>query len=179
MCIPVAAAATASLILTGVGTAASMYGQMQQGKAQQGMYNYQAGVDRNNKIISDRYANDAIERGKEAEAEQRRKTQQIIANQRVGFAANGIDLGSDVISETLSDSAMLGELDALTVRSNAAREAYGYKVQGMNYEASAQNSILAGKNARSAGRTAAMSTLLSGAASVGGSYTDFKSKGVL
>lgn len=171
--------AAAALAVSAVGTGVSAYGQMQAGKAQQSQLNYQAAVDRNNKIIADRYANDAIERGKEAEAEQRRKTQQIIANQRVGFAANGIDLGSDVVTETLSDSAMLGELDALTIRSNAAREAYGYKVQGMNYEASAQNNVLAGKNARSAGRTAAMSTLLSGTASVGNSYVDYKSKGIL
>lgn len=171
--------AAAALAVSAVGTGVSAYGQMQAGKAQQSQLNYQAAVDRNNKIISDRYAADAIERGKEAEADQRRKTQQIIANQRVGFAANGIDLGSEVVSETLSDSAMLGELDALTVRSNAAREAYGYKVQGMNYEASAQNNILAGKNARSSGRTAAMSTLLSGAASVGNSYSDYKYRGVL
>lgn len=179
MCIAAAPLAYASLAASAIGTAVSVYGSVQQGKAAQGQANYQATVDRNNKIISDRYAADAIERGKEAEADQRRKTQQIIANQRVGFAANGIDLGSDVVSETLSDSAMLGELDALTIRSNAAREAYGYQVQGMNYEASATNQILAGKNARSAGRTAAMSTLLSGAASVGNSYADYKSKGIL
>jgi len=73
---------------------------------------------------------------------------------------------------------MFGELDALTVRNNGAREAYGYKVQGMNYEASAANNSLAAKNAKSAGKTAMFSSLLSGASTVAGNYSDYKNKGV-
>ena len=98
--------------------------------------------------------------------------------ERVGFASRNIDLGSDVVLDTLSDTAALGELDALTIRSNAAREAYGYQVQGMNYEASAGNNALAAKNAKSAGKTAMFSTLLSGASTVAGNYSDYKQKGV-
>lgn len=170
--------AAAALAVQGVGAAYSAYQQKQAGKAQQGQLNYQAAVDRNNKIISDRYAQDAIDRGKVEEEEQRRKTQQIKGNQRVGFAANGIDLGSDVVTETLQDTAMYGELDALTVRNNAQREAYGYKVQGMNFEASAINNTVSGKNAKTAGKTAAFGTILSGGSSVLGTYNDYKAKGV-
>ena len=171
-------AAYISLGATALGAVTSAMGSIQQGKAQASQYKYQAAVDRNNKIISDRQAADAIQRGQAAEEETRRKTAQIISKQRVGFASNNIDLGSDVVSDTLSDSAMLGELDALTVRSNAAREAYGYQVQGMNYQASADNSLLAAKNAKSAAKTSAFSTLLSGASTLAGNYSDYKTKGV-
>ena len=173
MCTLAAAAIGASIIGTGV----SAYGQMQQGKAAAGQANYQAAVDRNNKIIADRQAEDAIKRGQNEEEEQRRKVAQVKGSQRTAFAARGIDLGSDVVIDTLSDTAMLGELDALTIRNNAAREAYGYRVQGMNYEASAQNNALAAKNAKSAGKTAMFSTLLSGASSVAGDYYTFKKNG--
>lgn len=158
--------AAASLAITAVGAAYSAYGQVQAGKAQQAQYNYQAAVDRNNKKITDWQAKDAIDRGKEEERRRRLQTQQTMGTQRVSFAANGIDLGSENVSDTLADTAMTGELDALTIRSNAARDAWGYKVQGMNYMASAGNNQLAGRNARQAGRTGAMSTILGGASTV-------------
>jgi len=171
-------AAGLSLAASAVGFGLQMYGQNQQAKAQAGQYAYQAAVDRNNKIIADRQADDAIKRGEAEEEEHRRKVASIKADQRVGFASRGIDLGSDVVVDTLSDTAMLGELDALTIRNNAEREAYGYRVQGMNYEASAGNNALAGKNAKSAGRTAMFGTLLSGASTVAGNYSDYKYKGI-
>lgn len=180
MCVVAAAPALAyaSLAASAIGTVATMVGQSQAAKAQAGQYNYQAAVDRNNKIISDRQAEDAIKRGQAEEEEHRRKVASVKGDQRVSFAARGIDLGSDVVVDTLSDTAMLGELDALTIRSNAEREAYGYRVQGMNYEASAGNNALAAKNAKSAGKNAMFSTLLSGASTVAGNYSDYKTKGV-
>ena len=45
------------------------------------------------------------------------------------MAANGVDLSSGSPLDILGDTAMYGELDALTIRSNAEREAYGYRVQ--------------------------------------------------
>ena len=173
-----AQAAGISLATTAIGFGMQMYGQNQQAKATAAQYNYQAAVDRNNKIITDRQAEDAIKRGQAEEEEHRRKVSQIKGNQRVGFASRGIDLGSDVVVDTLSDTAMLGELDALTIRSNAAREAYGYRVQGMNYQASAGNNALAASGAKSAGRTNMFSTLLSGASTVSQNYADYKYKGV-
>lgn len=171
-------AAGISLATTAIGFGLQMYGQNQAAKAQAGQYNYQAAVDRNNKIIADRQAEDAIKRGEQDEEEHRRKVASIKSDQRVGFASRGVDLGSDVVIDTLSDTAMLGELDALTIRSNAAREAYGYRVQGMNYEASAGNNALAAKNAKSAGKTAMFGTLLSGASTVAQNYSDYKYKGI-
>ncbi|MDX9690533.1 MAG: hypothetical protein RBT70_08775 [Alphaproteobacteria bacterium] len=174
MCTLAAAAIGATVLSTGM----TMYGQYQQGRAQQSQMNYQAAVDRNNKIISDRAAEDAIKRGQAEEEKHRRQVQQVKAQQRVGFAARGIDLGSDNVLDTLSDTAMFGELDALTIRNNAAREAYGYQVQGMNYEASAANKVLAGKNARSAANTGMFTTLLSGASTVAESWQNYNAKGV-
>lgn len=187
MCVIAAApvlgiSASTAAAISAAGTAAGFlmqaYGQNQQAKAQASQMRYQAGVDRNNKIIADRQAADAIKRGEAQEEEHRRKVQAIKADQRVGFASRGVDLGSDVVVDTLSDTAMLGELDALTIRSNAEREAYGYRVQGMNYEASAQNNLLAAKNTKSAGKTSAMTTLLSGASTVAGDYATYKQKGI-
>jgi len=166
-----------SLGTTVLGGALSLYGQMQQSKAQQQQYEYQAAISRNNQIISQRQADDAISRGQVAEEEHRLKVNQLKASQRAAFASNGIDLGSDVVGETLSDTAMLGELDALTIRSNAEREAYGYLVQASNYGAEAGGSLLASKNAARAGGINAASSLLGTANKFSNKYIDLKYRG--
>lgn len=169
--------ATATLAVTAIAGGVSAYGQYQQGQAQEEQYEYQAAVDRNNSIIAQRQADDAIERGRIEEQEHREKVNQIKSSQRVSFASRGIDLGSADVSETLADTAMLGELDALTIRNNAQREAYGYRVQASNFEASAGLKEVAGDNAASSGITSATTTLLGTAATVGSKYSDFQSKG--
>lgn len=57
----------------------------------------------------------------------------IIANQ----GASGVDIDSGSSLDVRSSAAELGELNALTVRSNAIKEAYGYQAQSKNYEAEA------------------------------------------
>lgn len=156
-------AATLSLATTAIGGLVQAYGAVQSGKAQQQMYNYQAAVDRNN-------AADAIERGKVEEEQHRLKVQQVKASQRVGFAASGIDLGSDNVVDTLSDTAMMGELDALTIRSNAQRES-------TNYLNSATGNVAAGRNARSAGNMTAMTTILGTGATVADRWSEYKRVG--
>ena len=168
--------AAASLALTAVGTVQSYMGQKAQGKAEQQMYEYQAAVDRNNAQIAEWQAVDAEKRGKEEERRQRLLTQQKKGTQRTAFAAAGIDLGSDNVAETLADTEMLGELDALTIRSNAQREAYGYRVQGSNYNASAVNNQYAGKNARTASNIRATTTLLDGASTIAENMATNKQK---
>lgn len=176
--ISAATLATISTVSSIAGTAFSVIGGLQQGKAQQAAYNYQAAVDRNNSLISKRQADDAIARGKVEEDQLRLKVNQVKGSQRAAFASTGVDLGSEVVSDTLADTAATGELDALTIRSNAAREAYGYKVHGMNYDASAKGNVLAGKNAVSASKTNAFTTILGGASTVSDKWATYKKEGI-
>lgn len=168
--------AAASLAFTALGTVQSYMGAKQEGKAQQQMYNYQAAVDRNNAKVAEWQAQDAEQRGKEEERKRRLLTGQQKGAQRTAFAANGIDLGSESVAETLADTEMIGELDALTIRSNAKREAYGYRVQGANYNASAVNNTFAGKNAKAAANTKATSTILGGVSTITGNMATNKQK---
>lgn len=173
-----AQAATLSLATTVIGGAVSAYGQIQQGRAAQGQYNYQAAVDRNNSILADRAKEDALKQGDIEERKTRLRTQQLKGEQRAGYAENNIDLGSETVSDVLSDTAMIGELDALTVRNNAERTAYEYQVQSDNYKSSAANNNLAGKNAKSASVFNAGTTLLGTASTVSDRWSDYQSKGV-
>jgi hypothetical protein len=104
-------------------------------------------------------ARDAIDRGQAAEDAHRRKVAQFAGKQRATMGASGVELTSGSFADVLQDTAMLGELDALTIRSNAQREAYGYQSQAAvsGYEASA---------AKTAGWMNAGGSLLSGASNL-------------
>lgn len=142
------------------------------------MYNYQAAVDRNNAELSRRAADDARTRGQEEENRLRAHVRQTQSSQRVGFAASGIDLGSDVVLDTLADTAYVGELDAMTIRDNTAKDVWKYNVEAQNYESSAGMKVSAGKNAKSASWLDAGSTILGGAATISDRWAQYKKTGV-
>lgn len=147
-------------------TALSAYGQYQQGQQAEATANYNAKVaerDAQNKEIA---ATDAVRRGQLAEDQQRQKTRQILASQRVGLAAGGDDL-SDISTQSIfGDTAAAGELDALTIRSNAAREAWGLKNDAASSIAQAQGSRIQGSAAANAGTMGAAGTVIGGAAKI-------------
>lgn len=138
-------------------SAASMafgaYSSYQQSQAQKASYEYQSAVARNNAITAEYQAQDALKRGEIAEEQQRRRTAMLKGSQTARLAANGIDISEGSALQILSDTDWMGEQDALTVRDNAAREAWGFREQGRNYQsnsnmlsarADAENPLLAG-----------------------------------
>lgn len=94
---------------------------------------------------------------------QRVRTGQAVGTQRSVQAANGIDVNSGSAAQIQDDTAMLGELDALTIQNNAAREAYGYRVQ-------ARQDLLNASQTVQNGKTAAMGSILGGIGSAFGSF---------
>ena len=156
----------AGLALTAVSTAVSAFGQIQQGKAAEKQAQFQAQVARNNAIIAERKAQDAIDRGKVAEAERRQETAQLLARQRASAAAGGVLVDTGSILDIISDTAGLGELDALTIRANAQREATGFRDQAAQFQNDASLTEAAGQNRRRASLINAGGTLLEGGAKV-------------
>lgn len=137
-------------------------GGAMQAKAQKEQGEYEDAVAKNNAIISERAAKDAERRGRNAEDAKRLEVAQLISKQRAQGAANGVDIQGGSMMLMLEDSAMMGELDALTIRSNAANEAYGHRTNAMNQRAQGALSKAAGKNAAmgtiltTAGKTASI-----------------------
>lgn len=80
--------------------------------------------------MADRSAADARARG-EVEAGRRQiEARRAIGAARASMAASGIALDDGSALSIQEDIAAAGELDALTIRNNAAREAFGYRVEG-------------------------------------------------
>jgi len=85
-----------------------------------------------NESSLNRQADARIEAGKIEEQTQRTKTSQIKGQQKTSFAASGVDISSGSPVDILSDTAAIGELDALTIRSNAETDAYNLRMQGVS-----------------------------------------------
>lgn len=130
-----------------------------------GRYNQQ--IADMNADMADAQARDAITRGQEEERRHRQSVQGLIGRQRAALAAQGVDVNSGSALDVQADAAKFGALDAVTIRNNAAREAWGYRVQAANYKAE-------GRLAFNRGMLDAGGTLLGGAASTYMAYKQLK-----
>jgi len=126
-----------------------------------------------NAQVADLQAKDAIDRGFEDESRFRSVVRGAIGAQRAGFAAANIDVGFGSAVDVQADAAMLGELDALTIRTNAAREAWGYKVTATDFRKRGEIArkegaamAAAGAEQQTASRWGAAATLLGTAGSL-------------
>lgn len=148
-----------ALIPVAIGMAGSM--MQAQGQKESGVF--QSGILTQNAAFKTQAANEAINAGNTSADWQRVRTGQAVGTQRSVQAANGIDVNSGSSAQMQDDTAMLGELDALTIQNNAAREAYGYRVQ-------AKQDLLNANQTVQNGKTAAMGSILGG---IGGAFGSF------
>jgi len=119
-----------------IGTGLSVKGQIDSQAAAGAQQGYLAQLARQRQQLAEQQARDAIQRGQVAEQKQRDLTAQRIGTQTAALAAQGTDLEGSPI-DILSDTARAGEQDALTIRNNAKREAWGYEMQAAGYAADA------------------------------------------
>lgn len=155
---------SAATLIMAAGAGVSAMGAYRQSEATKAGYEYQSAVNRNNAIIAEWQAQDALQRGQTAEQRQRLKAAQLKGSQRAALAARGVALDEGSPLAILQDTEFMAEQDALTIRDNAAREAWGYRTQSRNYTNDA--SML---NARADAESpfgAAATTLLTGAGTV-------------
>lgn len=97
-------------------------------------------------------AADAIQRGEEEANRFRSQVRVLIGSQRAGFAGGNIDVGYGSAVDVQADAALLGELDALTIRTNAGREAWGFQVQAEDLTTRAEIARQEGAAAAETGR---------------------------
>lgn len=125
-----------------------------------------AGVDEFNARLFESSAADAVTRGHETEKRFRTQIKSLIGTQRVSYAAQGVDVSDGSALEVQMDTAKQGEFDALTIRVNAAREAWGYNVQAEGFRLQADRTRKLGKlqarNVRDVARAEALNSRLGG-----------------
>lgn len=153
--------AFAPLIIAGVGAGISAVAQWKAGtqarkagEAQRRASEKQAEIIDFNAHVADVQAQDAVERGRQEESRFRQGVRLMVGEQRAGFAASGVDVGYGSAVDVQGDAAYLGELDALTIRQNAQREAWGFKVQAAENRMRARVVRQEGVMLEAAGRSA-------------------------
>lgn len=166
--------ATLSLVAGIAGAGVSAVGSMAQGQAQKNAADYQAAVDRNNAILSQRQARDAVERGQADQQTQMRKNADALGRARASYASRGVEGNFGSPLDVMGDMAQFGALDAKTIGVNSEREAAQYQAQAMSSNASATLKQQQGNNAETAGTIGAFGSLLSGATSVASNWYKMK-----
>lgn len=141
---------------------------------------YTADVQTVNANINEFDAHDAINRGKVEEQKQRQSTAAIQGQQRVAQAASGVDVNFGSAKDLAIDTAMLGELDALTIKTNSYDQAYDHKVDAMNNRSGAAMSVNSAANYRTSAQSTRAGGFLTAAGIVlggaGNLYSSYRKK---
>lgn len=159
-----AIAAEISIATAAAGTAVSAAGSEQQAS-------YQAAVAKNNQTIAGMNATLALQQGQQAAQAKQRQTSELIGKERAAAGASNVELDSGSPLRIQKDTAELGELDTLTIQNNAARQAWNYRAQGAAFGAEASQD-------ETAGNLNAFASLIGGASSVSGKWSQYQNSGV-
>ena len=100
--------------------------------------------------ISSRFASlqaeDAIFRGDEEAKSVKRRVRGILGSQRVSFAGQGVDLDSGSAAAVQQSTEYEAELDAIQIKNNAWKEAWGYRVKAFDLSNQSLMTTMAGRN---------------------------------
>lgn len=158
------------------GTAVSAYGQYQSGQAGARAASYQAAVAANNAEIARRNAVMEIQSGETAAVNRGLATRSKVASEKAAQGAAGIDVNTGSAAAVRAGTAEIGMLDALTLRSDAAKRAYSQEVGAQSFEEQSHLDTMKADQMETAGAIGAAGTLLSGASTVGRDFGRYQTQ---
>ena len=161
------ASAIASVALAAVGTAASVYGQVQAGQAQAADAKYQGQIAANNATIAQQNAQRASAAGQAQATATSLKSAATMGRIRAAEAASGVDVNTGSASDVQESQREVGQLDTLTAENNALLNAYGYKVAATSDTAQSTIDSATATQATTGADIGAAGTLLGNASSLG------------
>lgn len=115
--------------------------------------------------------------GAEQAAVTSQKTKALVGSMISNEGASGVDVNSGSALESRISATEVGDLDTLTVRSNATKEAYGYKTQSENFENESNLDKLEAESASTGGEIGTASTFLGGIGDVGTNWYKYQLSG--
>lgn len=150
---------------------AAIYGSYTQAQAQKQQAEFQSQQAMLNAELASMQAEDALRKGDQEAQAVRRKTRQIIGEQKVALAAQGLDITAGDAALLQEETKFLGAMDEMTVQNNAWRQAWGFGVQSEDYRNTARFTQMSGRNA-------ARNTILTGGLqAIGEGAGGFKTQG--
>lgn len=148
-----------------LGSAVSAFGAIAQANAQ-------AKAAEFNQKVAENQAKFALEAGQVEEQNKRMETNALIGQQRAIQSASGVDINVGSPIDVRVSSQILGELDALTIRTNAQAKAAALRDQATLYGMEADASQLAGW-------INATSSILSGVSGFASKWNQYQTKSLL
>jgi hypothetical protein len=166
--LPTLAAVTGIAGVAGAGlSAAGAYGSMEASSKNAA---YQAQVAANNATIAMKNAAMDTQSGEITAANQGMKTRAAVGTTLAQQGASGVSVNSGSAPKVRAAESELGLMDALTIRSNAAKKAYADTVAATSDTAESGLLEAESTQASAAAPFSALGTFLSGASSAGGAY---------
>lgn len=135
--------ASAGLIMAG-STAASAVSESESLRAQG---SYQRTIGNLNASIANRQAEESIEVGRSAAAESHRKTSKTVGSQRAALAASGLDINDGSAADLVESTKEIGAVEEMNIRTNAWRQAWGYRTEAINAAAEGDMKNIAARGA--------------------------------
>jgi hypothetical protein len=154
----------AAIALSSFSTVQNVMGDQRQASAASAQGQYAKAVDYENARLSDLEAKDATDRGQLEAQRLGLATRQNVGASRAALAAQGVDVSSGSAADVQASESAGGAIDQVTARNNAAREAWGYTVQGIQQRREGDVAAITGDMTASGLRAQSWSDLLSGAA---------------
>lgn len=156
------------------GMFSSAIGSYFSAESQKSSLKFQADMAEINARLSETSAQQELLKGERQVGALTLRAGQVKGAQRAAMAANGIDLGVGNAAEVLASTEILKEVDKNTASANAVQNAWGFRLQGTNYE---NDALIKRATASAVSPVAsAASSLLGSAGSVAKSWYQF-SKG--
>jgi hypothetical protein len=128
MCAP---ALAVPLLLAGAGV--SVIGGIQAGNAAEAAGKANQQIANNNAKLAEESARDANIQGARESQQSAWKTRALLATQRAAAASANVDAQLGSAFDIQSDTALLGGIEQETIMLNAARKAWGFQSEAINY----------------------------------------------
>jgi hypothetical protein len=174
---PVSLAAI-SIGTSALGAGVSAYGSLQSGAAKSQMYQYQAGISRQNAVTERQNASFALDSGESQALASGMKTRAQVGKTIARQGASNIAVGSGSNAEVVKSEGLIGAMDQATIRTNAGRAAYGFYAKATQDEEQANIYGMSAGDATQAGEIGAATSLLSGASSVSSKWSQGSQSGL-
>lgn len=151
---------------TAAGAGLSAGGALSSGIASSNQYTYQAGIAKLNQQLDAQNEEFARQQGEQSAQQFGIKAGQQMGQIKASQASAGFDVRSGSDAQVRASQRTLNTLDTGIIRSNAAKTAYNYEIEGTIAGQQASMYSAASKNALAAGVIGAGSSVLGGVSSV-------------
>lgn len=164
----------ASLIAQGVSATINAFGSMSVAKHNNAIAQSQANIARLNAQMMERQAQGALRSAEKAIVTKTMQAGQLKSTQRARLAANGIAVGVGSAAELQASTDIVKEIDTNQIKSNAIRNAWGYRMKAVGFEGDALMAQASKQNPWDVFG----STLMGGASQVANNYMLMGAQGV-